>query len=298
MKPKELPRTSPVNSCFAVHHHKLPHFLNVWHYHKEYELVYIEKSKGTKFIGDSMVRFRPGDLVLIGSWLPHLWLNDKIYFERKDKQAEACVIHFDADCFGTEFFNIPDLYVIRQLLEEAKVGLKVLGTYKPQILEILMNIFHQEGLEKVTSLLNMLHLIARSPNKPLSSLSFVNTYPKTHSKLDKVYAYMLKNFSSGIGLNDVADHVSMNPSAFSRFFKKATNKSFISFLIELRIGFACKIMLEDDYKTIAEVCYESGFNNLSNFNKQFKKITGKTPMEYVQSHHHNIMNPAEVESYL
>jgi len=290
MKAKKLPRTSPINSCFAVHHHQLPHFLNVWHYHKEYELVYIEKSKGTKFVGDSIGRFRPGDLVLIGSLLPHLWLNDKIYFERNNMQAEAHVVHFDAECFGKNFFDIPDLYIIKQLLEEAKVGLKILGDNKSQIITMLKKTGDLDGLEKIMSLLSILNLIARSTYKPLSSLSFVNEYPKSNSKLDKVYAYMLKNFNNGIGLNDVADHICMNPSAFSRFFKKATNKSFISFLIELRIGFACKIMLEDNYKTIAEVCYESGFNNLSNFNKQFKKITGKTPMEYVVSHNHNAVN--------
>jgi len=290
MKPKKLPRTSPINSSFSVHHHQLPHFLNVWHYHKECELVYIEKSTGTKFIGDGMERFRPGDLVLIGSLLPHLWLNDKIHFERNNMQAEAWVIHFNADCFGHDFFNVPELYLIRQLLEEAKVGLKILGNNKPQIIAMLKKLSTQDGLEKVMSLLNILNLIAQSTYKPQSSLSFINEYPKSNSKLDKVYAYMLKNFNHGIGLNDVADHVCMNASAFSRFFKKATNKSFISFLIELRIGFACKIMLEDSYKTIAEVCYESGFNNLSNFNKQFKKITGKSPMEYVESHSHNVVD--------
>lgn len=285
MKPKELPRTSPLHSNFVVQQHKLSHFLNVWHYHKEFELVYIKESTGTKFIGDSMERFGPGDLVFIGSELPHLWLNDKIYFDEKGKhQAEAWVVHFDYDCFGKDFFSTPDLHIIDRLLQESKVGLKILGKEKDKIIKNLLTLYKQEGLERVVSLLRILYLISQNSKKALSNLSFINSQARSNSKLDKVYAFMLSNFNAGITLNDVANHVSMNPSAFSRFFKKTTNKSFINFLIELRIGFACKIMLEDNYKSIAEICFESGFNNLSNFNKQFKKITGKSPLDYVESH--------------
>lgn len=170
-----------------------------------------------------MRRFRPGDVVLIGSGLPHLSLNDKIYFEKKNMQAEAWGVYFDYDCFGKEFFNIPDLYQIRHLLEKAKVGLEIFSKNQSQIIEMIKQIGVLEGFEKVISLLSILNLIARGTNKPLSSLSFINEYPKSNSKLDKVYAYMLKNFNSDISLNDVADHVCMNSSAFSRFFKKVTS---------------------------------------------------------------------------
>jgi len=291
MKPKNLPRISPINSCFSAEKHKLSHFLDVWHYHKEIELVYIKKSTGIKFIGDSMEKFATGELILIGSYLPHLILNDKIYFEDKDKHAEAWVIHFDPECFGKEFFNAPDLNEIKNLFREAQFGLKIYGDNKRKVVENLKEIYHQENTEKIISLLNILRLISKSKYDILASRSYVmntcanNTWD-SNSKLEKIYSYIMKNFTEDINLTSVAEYVNMNPSAFSRFFKKATNKSFINFLIELRIGFACKIMLEDNYKTIAEVCYESGFNNISNFNKQFKKITQKTPMEYLESHKH------------
>ena len=287
MNPRELIRTSLSHESFTVSHHRLPRFLNVWHYHQELELVYIEKSTGTKFIGDCIEQFSPGDLVMIGSCLPHLWLNDTKYFESKGLIAAAKVIHFHPDCFGKGFFNIPEMHKIHKIIEDTKVGVRIEGKSKDKIIRLIESLFYENEFDKVMSLLKILRLIAEEPEKTfLSSHSFINSYAKNpNTKLDKVYEFILNNFKEEINLNRIADLVHMNPSAFSRYFKQTTNKTFVQFLNEVRIGYACKILMNQGDKNISEIAFECGYKNLSNFNRQFKLITKKTPRDYLTSHH-------------
>jgi len=284
MKPKELARISPSHSSFSVELHKMPFFLNVWHYHKEIELLHIRKSTGTKFIGDHIGNFYKNDIILLGSNLPHMIVNDKTYFEEK-LNAEALVFHFDTESIGKVFFSIPEMKKIYLLLERAKVGLIIKGN-KQEIISRMNRLYEQEGFDKLISFLELLHIIAVTENShPLSTTRFLDSFDKgSNSKLNQAYEFIFKNFNTEISLDLIADHVHMNASAFSRFFKKATNKSFIYYLNELRVGYACKKLLEDQELTVSQICYESGFNNLSNFNKQFKTITGKSPKEYVRCH--------------
>ena len=287
MNPKELIRTSLSHESFTVSQHRLPRFLNVWHYHKELELVYIKNSEGTKFIGDCIENFAAGELVLIGSCLPHLWLNDKGYFESKNLTAEAIVIHFHPRCFGDRFFDIPEMHKVNKVIEEAKVGIRIEGGNKHKIERLMAGMFRESDFNKVISLLQILSFIADEKEKVfLSSHSFINSYAKnSNTKLDKVYEYVLNNFKMEINLNGTADLVHMNPSAFSRYFKQTTNKTFVQFVNEVRIGYACKILIDEGDKNISEIAYECGYKNLSNFNRQFKSITGKTPRDYLVSHH-------------
>lgn len=286
MIPKQLTRKSPTHESFVFSLHELPRFLNVWHYHEEVEIVFIEKSEGTKFIGDSITEFKEGDLVMIGSCLPHLWLNDKKYFEENDLEARSISIHFHPDCMGKGFFDIPEMESISQLLEHSKMGLEVTGKSKEKILGLLHSIPGQSEFPRLNSLLNILHLIAEGPlKKLLSSRAFMESYIKnSSSKLDMVYEYILNHFKDDISLETVAEVVKMHPSAFSRYFKRYTGKTFIQFLNDVRIGYACRTFIYNTEKNIAEVGFESGFNNISNFNRQFKKIMEKTPKDYIDSH--------------
>ncbi|MCG8384803.1 MAG: AraC family transcriptional regulator [Cytophagales bacterium] len=286
MKPKELTRRSPAHASFSVSKHILPRFLNVWHYHEELELVYIKKSTGTIFVGDSIKTFQPGDLILIGSQLPHLLLNDDKYFKGNTLDAEAWVIHFNLSCLGTQFFHLPEMAKIDRVLEASKVGLKINGQHKSKIVKAVSNMMNEDGFERVLRLLTILGWIADEPKKEkLASLSFIDSYANVPgSKLDTIYEYIFNNFKDNIHLGQVAELANMNPSSFSRYFKQVTNKTFTTFLNEVRIGFACKLILEQRKMNIAEIGFESGYNNLSNFNKQFKNVTGMTPTEYLQVH--------------
>ena len=249
-------------------------------------MVYIKKSTGTIFVGDSIKKFQPGDLILIGSQLPHLWLNDSKYFDRNDLKAEAWVIHFNLFCLGPQFFQLPEMAKIDRMLIASKVGLKIIGQSKSKIVKALSTIMHKDSFDRVLSLLTILGWIADEPEKKrLASLSFIDSYAKAPgSKLDIVYEYIFNNFKENIHLEQIAELAHMNPSSFSRYFKQVTNKTFTAFLNEVRIGFACKLILEQNKMNIAEIGFESGYNNLSNFNKQFKNVTGMTPTEYLQIH--------------
>lgn len=288
MKPKELPRTTQQFESFSVKKHKLPYFLNIWHYHEEIELVLIVKSTGTRFIGDNIEPFGPGDLILIGSQLPHLWLNDKIYFKNSGLGAEALVIHFHPLCLGDIFFNIPEMNKIKSLFKDAQRGLKIMGPHKTELNRLIQDIFIESDTEKIILILKILLMISKNSNIPLASHAFIKNFKKDpNSRLDKVYEYVFNNFKEEITLNTISGFVNMNPSAFSRFFSQMVNKTFIEFLNEIRIGYACRLFLDTLGKNISEIAFECGFNSVSNFNKQFKNVTGKSPRSFMGAYSNN-----------
>lgn len=286
MKPRELPRNAPVDRSFFVDHIVADRFLNVWHCHEQLELVYIKRSTGTKFIGDSITPFNEGSLVLIGSYLPHLWLSDPGYSDPHGDTAESFSLFFSPDCFGDQFFNIPELRTIKKTLELAQRGLEIEGPGKKEILRLMEQLQDLPDPERIIGLLTILRLIVEDTDREvLSSQSFVSTYHRvSSSRLDKVYEYVLNNFKQEIALEKIADVVSMNPSSFSRYFKKKTSKNFTAYLSEVRVGYACKLFNDESDKNISEIAYECGFNNISNFNKQFKALKGLTPSEYIKTH--------------
>ena len=293
-KPRQLSRKSMAHESFSVSRQQLPRFLNIWHFHEEIEIIYIVQSDGTKFIGDSISKFLEGDLVMIGSCLPHLWLNSRCYFEQKDLRAESLSIHFHPHCFGKTFFDIPEMGQLKRLIAQSQLGLEIQGPQKERIVRNMETLQEEKETKRFVSLMNTLLLIAEAPEKRmLSSRSFLESYQKnSSSRLDKVYEFILNNFKDEINLEMVAKMVGMNTPAFSRYFKKVTNKTFIQYLNEVRIGYACKKLIYDPEKSVSEIGYESGFNNISNFNKQFKKLTHQTPSQYIDSHIHTLL-PAD-----
>lgn len=284
MKPHLLDR-SKSHQSLNIQRHKLPSFLKVWHYHQEIELVLILKSTGKRFVGDNIEGFRPGQLVLLGENLPHMWLNDKIYLQNNEKlKAESIAAYFNKDFLGKDFFNTPELFGIKNLINEAKRGILFLeldDAIKYKLLELPK----LKGVEQILSLINILDKLSKWEKiKFLSSEAFLNSYSQSkHNRLKKVYEYVFENFQNPIRLSEVAELANMNPSAFSRFFKKAHRKTFIRYLNEIRVGEACKLLIEDK-KRIKDICYDCGFNNISNFNRQFKLIRKKTPTEFIEYH--------------
>jgi AraC-like DNA-binding protein len=262
--------------------------LKIWHYHPELELVYIAKSTGTRFIGDGIEKFSEGDLVLIGKNLPHMWLNDEVYFEAdSDLVSEAIAIHFKEDFLGLGFFEAIEMKPILQLIKRAAQGIKF-SNIDNKIIERIKKLHSLEPFEKTIKLVEILYKLANHEEYQLmSSPGFLNSFNKTDNKgLDEIYEFVFKNFNQPIGSKDVAEIAKMNPSAFSRFFKRIHRKTFTRYLNEIRIGYACKLLIENK-NNITPVCYESGFNNISNFNRHFKSITGMSPSDYVKLHTQN-----------
>lgn len=270
------------NTSFLFRDLVLPYFPNPYHFHPELELVYILEGAGTRFVGDRIEYFCEGDMVLVGPNLPHLWKNDKVYYEGNDDLvSRAIVIQFKKDFLRSEFGELPEMGLIRSLLDISQRGLKITGSTHQKIAEIMMSMIDQTPLERIASVLKILSLLSSSNEYALlSSEGFARAYDKTDTeRINRVYAYVIENFSEEISLTDVAGIAHMSATAFCRYFKRSTNKTFSIFLLETRLNYACKLLANDGLN-ITEVAYESGFNNMSYFNRQFKKMTGLSPQQY------------------
>ncbi|WP_020530078.1 AraC family transcriptional regulator [Flexithrix dorotheae] len=286
MKPLLEKLTLEPKNSFVLLRDKLPYYPTPWHYHPEYELVLVVKSSGKRIVGDNIENFNDGDLVFMGPNLPHVYDNDPEYYEgREDLEAEAIVIHFKEDFLGKGFFSIPEMHKVSRFFEKSKYGIKITGQTRTNVAQAMEDLFIYEEQTRIIKLLQILEELSLSQEyQLLASPGFVKNYSNSGSeRLTNVYEYIMKNFASDIQLDEIAEKANMSPNAFCRFFKARTRKTFSTFLNEIRVGNACKLLIEDKLH-ISQICYESGFNNLSNFNRQFKKITGKSPLAYKKQH--------------
>ncbi len=283
MQPLLIKVKAPQKSSFSVsrfvYKEKFP---GIWHFHDQYELTLILESSGSRLVGDNIDRFYDGDLVFIGKNLPHTWRNDELHTFSKSK---ALVLHFLDDFSGNDFFNIPEMEAIKRILDRSHRGIKINGKTRDEVASLMLQMEHATGATKIVLLLSVLNAIAESDDlTDLASEGFVNSFADAASeRLNNVYEYIMNHFQDDISLVKVASIASMSPTAFSRYFKNRTRKSFSRFLIELKIGYACKLLMKEEM-TVASVCYESGFQNLSNFNAQFKAIAGMCPKKYQLMH--------------
>lgn len=288
MKLFKIDRKNYQDSSFSINKVTDDHFLKIWHFHPEMELVLILESTGTRFIGDSVSKFCAGEIILLGPDLPHMWLNDPEYFKPNSSlKARAIAIHFTKAFLGKDFFYKTEFQKINQLLRKAELGLKF-NNINQKLLDRLKTLDQFSSFERTLRFLEILNALSYESFSQISSSTYLkNIQSSKNQELNKVYEYIFKNFKNQITLEDVASLIPMNTSAFSRFFSKVHKKSFTRYLNEIRIGYACKMLMEQ-YYPITIICFESGFNSLSNFNKQFKIITGKTPSEYANYHSSNL----------
>ncbi len=257
-------------------------FIPPLHYHPEYELTLITKSFGQRQIGDSIENFSEGDLVLIGSNLPHVWKNDTVFFSGKpDLKAQAIVVKFLYDFAGSDFYDRPEMSEIRNLLEEkASFGIKLLGNLRDDVEKIMLKLSESDETEQFILLLHILSLISKSNEyRLLASISYRKQKTKNTHRLNMVLDYVMDHYNEELTLEKIASHINMNKNAFCRFFKKGTHKNLFTVINEVRIGKACQHLTETEMNML-QVCFASGFNNVSNFNKAFKKSTGMTPLSY------------------
>jgi AraC-like DNA-binding protein len=280
MQPVLIKVNIPQKASFSINRYRYEDkFPGIWHFHEEFELTLITKSSGSRLVGDSIDNFKEGDLVLLGKNLPHTWRNESSI------GSEALVIHFFDNIFGDKFFDLPEMYKIKRLLSDSRRGVNILGKTNERVVELMNKIEHNSGSQTIIYLLSILQEVAESDDvKEISSEGFVNSMNLTDSdRLKKVYEYIMNHFDEDLNLNKAAEVANMSPSAFSRYFKSRTRKSFTQYVIEIKIGYCCKLLINEKL-SIADVCYRSGFQNLSNFNQHFKDITGLTPKKYQSLH--------------
>lgn len=270
----------PVQSqtSFSIRHDKNAGFGTVWHYHPELELHYLVKGRGVRFIGDNISNFSDGELILLGENLPHTW---RVEEGAADSDIELIIIHFRPDCLGQDLLMLPEAYQLPKLFERAKKGLKIHGEAREKIIPLMHHAVNAQNLDRLIALLSILKILAETSEREsiASAHAFYKSNDSETLRLNKVYEYTLANYRSDISLQDVAAIANLGITSFCRYFKLMTKKTFNDFLVEIRISHACRFLIEDRLATEV-ICFECGFNNVSNFYRHFKKVTEMTPLEY------------------
>ncbi len=267
----------PENESFMVHELKQCSKRDVIHSHKNYELNYMVNARGRRFVEGNIANFREGDLVMMGPEVAHGW-----EIKNKEDNPTSITIHFAEDFFKTGLFDIPEFKCLRNILDQSQYGLYFQGI-QPNIIEKeLRTLMGRDGFDSMIQLLRILRYLSRTKDiHLLSNPGYMwGGRLSNEERINKIYDYVFRNFHNGINLEKVAGLVNLSESAFCTYFKKTTKRSFFTFLKEVKINFACKLLTTEKNKTIAEICFESGYRNIANFNRQFKEITGLSPREY------------------
>lgn len=260
------------NSCIAVVERDLPVLKVPFHCHPELELVYIKEGQGKRIIGDHIAPFEAGDMVFMGSNLPHKWMGDG---------GKAIVLYFNKDLLGSAFYDLPEAGKIKALFHKAVRGIGITGDTCQVIACQLEQLLQQNGFEKVLGLLAILHQLSCSQDIRLLASENYHIPPSDAGtdRLADVRKYVQEHYSSDISLHTVAGIANLTRPSFCRLFRQRVNKPFVEYLNEVRIANACKYLLDTDLG-IAEIAHHCGYKTVSNFNKQFKKITGASPKAY------------------
>ncbi len=269
------------NSSFIADRFITPFFETPWHYHPEYEIVMVTESTGKRFIGDHISDFQPGNLAFIGPNIPHTYRNDDKYYEESSAlRAKSIVIHFTEASLGNDFLQLPEARLLSNLFERSFHGLDIFEETHQRISKKLFDIVSLSGLKRWLCLIEILLELAESKNlTPITKTTHIGYNEKESKRLCNVFDWVTTNFGKEIKLSEAAQIAQMNENAFSRFFSLRTRKTFSGFVQELRLQKAAKLLVENDM-TITEVCYECGYNNVSNFNRQFLSHYQMNPMKY------------------
>ena len=267
--------TQQINQSFSMMFNPNLSDLFFWHYHPEYELVYIEGATGTRHIGNHMSKYEGSDLVLIGSNIPHLNFD---YGVKTDYQK--VVVHLKKEFVEGNIFPIPELNAIGQLFRKSRHGLAFSG---PQKEVIGRRLFHFEQFSPFEQYLQLMVVFQELANiqevEVLHEQPYhINFSDKEHHRLQSIYAFVDKNYSRKISLQEVAQVGNMSKEAFCRYFKKATRYTFVEFLNRYRISQSKQLLMSGE--SVSEACYQSGFESLSYFNRIFKKVTLENPSDF------------------
>lgn len=278
MKPYLEPIPLGEEQSILGFHHEAPNFETPWHFHPQHELTYIEESVGTKFIGDFVGPYEPGELVLVRSNLPHCWKN----VPNTKLKSRSVVIQWNKGVFP----QIPELQGIFELLRVAAKGILFDQTETVHLIPMIRELPNLKGHEGYIRLLEILSKLTSCTFRTLSERSFIDDIPTEHgSRMSTVHEFVSEQYGRKIFLKEVADRVSLSEQSFSRFFSKMMGRSFFTFLNEYRINMASRMLLDTDY-SVAEIGYGCGYESLPFFHKQFRKFKGCSPLVYRKKYHY------------
>ncbi|MEO5889116.1 MAG: AraC family transcriptional regulator [Ferruginibacter sp.] len=278
MKPTFETISSPGDTSFLVRKFEEESFRAPYHFHPQYELTLILSGNGKRYVGTHMEDYATDDLVLLGSNLPHCWKTENLI---PDQQSGSVVIQFHPDFMGQHFFSRPEMNSISQLLKNSNYGIKFNGNISKFKNNIISLPQEKNTFKKLILLLETLHELALTPDYVfLNKQNLLADLPAIEKeRLNKVIAYIVENFREKISLNQAAAAANMTPQAFCKYFKKISRKTFIEAVTDYRIDFAMQELVNTN-KPVAQIGFESGFNDISNFYKTFKERLKISPLSY------------------
>lgn len=262
-------------SSFKIIHSKSEGDKFFWHYHPEYEIVYVHKGSGRRHVGNHLGNYEDGELVFIGPNLPHSGFGYGVVGEH-----EEIVVQLQEHFLGEGFLQSPEMKDIKRLFERSHQGLTFYGKTKQKVAKKLLKLPNLSQFDRMIEVLQIFQILANTQEfTPLNAdgTKFEFNH-KDEERINRVYRFVEENFMKPINIQEVAEIANLTVPSFCRYFKKMTHLTFTDFVNEFRVNQACKLLNES--KPIIDVCYESGFNNVSHFNKTFKAITGKNPRAY------------------
>lgn len=283
MKATQEKITYPVQHSFKVLKYSVSSFDMPFHYHTDYELVHIMSGSGKRYIGNNVHKFKAGDMVFLGPGLPHFWMSDNVSGNEKQNTEMKCIVLQFSGSLFSGLIDTPEFIKIKKMFGLSVSGLKISNIVRDEINLILEEMINLSGVERFTGLMKILDLLSSDNSvKQINSgpVEMVNLY--NDQRIDNICNFIKSCFSKKITIKDAAELANMESSAFCRYFKDKTLKTFMQLLTETRVNQAC-ILLNENQLNINQIAYHCGFNNISNFYRQFKKIMGCTPTEYQKS---------------
>jgi AraC-like DNA-binding protein len=272
--PFKIPKPEGGSLVFQEDH--TPVFYDKYHEHEEIQISIILKGRGTLIAGDAVNYFNEGDIIVIGSNLPHVFKSDRV----PGKKSHMLSLFFTRAAFGEGFFELEELHELSSFFTKADTGFKV--SFNSHLRGLFMQLETGTKLGRFMILLEILKTLSKASSSPLSSFNYKKTYSAMEGKrMQDIMEYTTNNYTRSISLDDIAEVAAMTKQAFCKYFKKRTRKTYIQFLNELRIENACKLLRSNTDRSITEIAERSGFNNISNFNRQFKSIKQMTPSKYM-----------------
>lgn len=273
--PFSIPK--PENTTLLFQEDRGDNFFAQLHQHEEIQISCILKGEGTYYIGDSFGQFKKGDIFAIGQHLPHVFTN-----QDSGQGVHMISLFFTPDAYGSGFFDHPEFSEFQNLFEIVKLGCQ-LGSNSSEAKQIMCDMRNQSALDRFLSFIELLQIFSRSRLLPISSFVIKKRFGEEEgNRMRKIMEFTFAHYDRKLSVSRVAEIASMTPNAFCRYFKQRTNKTYINFVLEIRIGQACRLLKQRKDLQISEIAFQCGFNNLTNFNRKFKQLKKLTPSEFRQ----------------
>jgi AraC-like DNA-binding protein len=253
-----------------------------WHYHQEFELSFITEGSGKRIVGDSTEEFHPGDLIFIGPRIPHVWFPEETHKrQHSGRTLESVYLLFNHDILPDPLTSLPEFSNIRKAIHLSERGVQITGNTLNEVSSIMLQLPYMSNVKRLMLFYEIMDLIGQSDTfSYLASADYVKSkFETANSRVKNIHEFLMKNYQNDIDLKEVAEIAHMAPASVCRFFKTSTGMTIFEYLNKIKIEYSCQLLLNTDLN-ILDISYDCGFNNLSHFNKQFKKFIAVTPTQF------------------